>query len=294
MAIEDGTQQENSAPAGRRKRWGMAADGDKHLLYEEAVQTPETDLDIIEKIYRKKRGRAFRSLREDFCGTAVLACAWVSRRPENTAMGVDLHAPTLEWGRRNHVRRLGSAGERVNLVCGDVLSVHRPKVDVAVALNFSYQVFKDRETLGRYFRNVHRSLAPDGIFVLDSFGGTDAMGTIEEERANGAIIRADGRRVPRFVYIWEQAFFNPIDHRIVCKIHFRFPDGSEWRDAFVYDWRLWMLPELHELLRDAGFRAVEVYAEGWKDESEVPDGIFRRRRWFENEAGWLAYVVAIR
>ncbi len=270
----------------------MAADSDKHLLYEEAVQTPDADLDLIERIYRGKRGRAFRSLREDFCGTAALACAWVARRADNTAIGIDLHRPTLEWARRNHVRGLGDAAARVTLVCGDVRSSHRPAVDVAVALNYSYQVFKDRRTLERYFRNVHRSLAPGGIFVLDAFGGTDAMGTIEEKRANGAIIRSDGRRVPRFVYIWEQASFNPIDHRILCKIHFRFPDGSEWRNAFVYDWRLWTLPELHELLAEAGFHGVEVYTEGWKDDTEVPDGVYRRRRRFENDAGWLAYLVA--
>ena len=51
------------------------------------------------------------------------------------------------------------------------------------------------------------------------------------------------------------------------------------------------LPEMQELLLDAGFASTEVYVEGWDDEEDEADGIFRKRSYFENQAGWVAYVV---
>ena len=36
---------------------------------------------------------------------------------------------------------------------------------------------------------------------------------------------------------------------------------------------------------------VGVYVEGWDEETEEPDGIFRRRKKFDNEGSWIAYVV---
>ena len=70
-------------------------------------------------------------------------------------------------------------------------------------------------------------------------------------------------------------------------------DGSKLRRAFVYDWRLWTLPELQELMLEAGFKSTEVYTEGWDVGADDTDGIFRRRRYFENQEGWVAYVVGL-
>ena len=33
----------------------------------------------------------------------------------------------------------------------------------------------------------------------------------------------------------------------------------ELRDAFVYRWRLWSVPELRDAMMEAGFRSTEVY-----------------------------------
>ncbi|MDM7913964.1 MAG: hypothetical protein QUU85_01675 [Candidatus Eisenbacteria bacterium] len=107
-------------------------------------------------------------------------------------------------------------------------------------------------------------------------------------------VRPDGTKVPGFTYVWEQASFNPIDHHIRCYIHFRFPDGRKMERAFRYDWRFWTLPELQEILLEAGFRSAEVYLEGWDDEADEADGIYRRRKSFEEMAGWVAYVVGLR
>ena len=62
---------------------------DKHLLYSAAVQSSDADLDFFQRVYKKKNGSPLRNLREDFCGTALLACEFVSRHKENRAWGVD-------------------------------------------------------------------------------------------------------------------------------------------------------------------------------------------------------------
>lgn len=266
----------------------------RHLLYTAAVQSVETDLDFMQRVYRKERGgQRFRRLREDFCGTAALACEWVRRNPKNWAWGVDLDRATLDWGQTHYVPRLGRAARRLRFLCSDVLEVREPKVDVVVAQNFSYSVFKQREQLQQYFRRVRRSLLPGGMFFLDAFGGTESIIAISETRRIAVSTALDGSRVSAFTYVWEQARFNPIDHHIVCHIHFKLGGGIKLNRAFTYDWRLWTLPELRELLLDSGFEAAEVYVEGWDEKEEDTDGIYRRRTRFENDAGWVAYVIGL-
>lgn len=265
---------------------------DKHALYEAAVQCVEADADFIERVYRKRHGERPRILREDFCGTAALACEWVRRGPEREAWGLDLDGPTLDWGREHRLAPLGDDADRVHLVQADVLGCAEYPADVAVAMNFSFCIFRERHQLLRYFTEVRRSMRDGGMFALDIFGGTEAMQEWLEETPKPAETQADGRRVPRFTYVWEQAKFNPIDHEIVCHIHFRLKGGKKIRRAFTYHWRLWTIPEIRDLLAEAGFAGSEVYVEGWDEEAEDTDGIFRKRKRFENQEGWVAYVVA--
>lgn len=268
---------------------------DLHSLYEAAVQSVDADLDFIERVYRwHNGGERPRLLREDFCGTASLACSWAGRRRENRAWGVDLHPPTLEWGREHRLQPLGKAAERVELLCQDVRDPSPARVDAVAALNFSFCIFKERAELGGYFAKVHDALRPGGVLVLDLFGGTESCTELEEESEKEAVDEPDGRKVRPFTYVWEQARFNPIDHHILCHIHFRLRGGRTIRRAFTYDWRLWTLPELRDLLEEAGFDSSEVYAEGWDDESDESDGIFRRRKTFDNDGSWIAYVVGFK
>lgn len=271
-----------------------AATADKHVLYEASVQCVDADLDFFDRLSKRRRGRPFRMLKEDFCGTAALATEFVRRNPENRAWGVDLHKPTLDWGRRHNLSKLGDDVDRVTLFQADVMEVNEPKVEIVAALNFSYSVFKSRDVLRKYFKNVYDSLIPGGMFVLDAFGGTEAMEDNEEDRKIPASIGIDGVKIPGFTYVWDQARFNVITHEILCHIHFKFKDGTVMRRAFTYDWRLWTLPELQEIMREAGFSKADVYMEGWDDEEDEADGIFRRRTYFENMAGWVGYVVGTR
>lgn len=267
---------------------------DRHVLYEAAVQGVEYDLDLFQRIYRRHRGRGFTRLREDFCGTAALACAWARRRRDNEAWAVDIEREVLDWTREHRLPRLRSAAERVHLMRADVRATGTPKVDFVCAMNFSYWVFKRRRDLVDYFRSVRRSLRPGGVFACNAFGGTGAEKPLEERTRIPPSRSPQGDHVPAFTYVWQQVSFNPIDHHLVCDIHFRFRNGVVMKSAFHYDWRLWTLPEIEDAMREAGFRAVHFYIEGWDNQRDRPDDTYRLRKRFENQHGWLACVVGLR
>ena len=259
-----------------------ARNADRHWLYEQAVQNPETEVPFVRRVFRKEYGRKPRSLREDFCGTALLSAAWVQAHPEHTALGVDLDGPTLAWGRANNLEPLGEAAGRVTLVEADVRDVREPRCDVLMATNFSWWGLKTREELAGYFRNCRESLHDEGLLMLDCYGGPEAQQAQIEPRG------LDG-----FDYLWDQDRYNPITGETRCFIHFDFPDGSRLEKAFSYDWRLWTLPEVRDLLAECGFRKVVVYWEGTDKEGE-PNGVFKPSLTGDSAPAWVAYVLAFR
>lgn len=262
----------------------LAAEADRLDLYQRAVQQPEEDVRLFDRFFRREYGRRALDLREDFCGTAAVACAWVGSRRERTARAVDLDARVLAWGAvHNQLALQERARERLQLIQGDVRDIIGPRVDVVVAQNFSFCVFKTRPELLRYFRASHRALRREGILVLDVLGGslTQREGRVERRRERGG-----------FTYVWEQRRFDPITNRAVFAIHFTFGDGSEMRDAFTYDWRLWTIPEIRELLAEAGFGRTSVYWELDASPGRPGGGGWRRRESAPAEGVWLAMVVA--
>ncbi|CAN5341233.1 hypothetical protein BH24PSE2_BH24PSE2_12480 [soil metagenome] len=265
----------------KKRRPTMAERADRHDLYERSVQSVEDEVGFLEETYASIRGRKPRVLREDFCGTAGLACQWVRTNRLHRAIGVDIDGEVLEWGRERHVMQLSEKQrERVRLLCGDVLSARPERADLIVALNFSYWVFKTRARLRDYFKAARRGLGEDGLFILDIFGGTEAFDECEEKT-----------RYKGFTYVWDQARYDPITGDYLCHIHFRFPDGSSLEPAFSYEWRLWTLPEVRELLDEAGFRRSTVYWQG-EDEDGEASGEFSPVDRGEADPAWIAYVVA--
>ncbi len=259
-----------------------ARTSNKHWLYQQSVQNPAEEARFINRVFKKEYGRYPTFLREDFCGTAYLCTYWVASRRTNTALGIDLHGPTLAWGRRHNLQPLGAAAERVTLLQDDVRKVTKPRADVISAQNFSWWTFKTRRELTGYLRNAYHCLRVEGMLLLDLYGGPEAQITQLEEREQ------DG-----FTYVWDQDSFNPITHQIRCLIHFKFPDGSEKKRAFRYDWRLWSLPETRDLLQEIGFRKTIVYWEGCDAEGE-PSGVFRPSELGDLAPAWVAYIVAFR
>lgn len=266
----------------RRDHWESAETADRHDLYERSVQNSESEIDFVEDVWQDLRGRKASLLREDFCGTAQTSAEWLRRRESNRAIGVDLDAEVVAWGMRRNTERLSEEQmSRLDVRLENVLTVDTGPVETVLAMNFSYYLFKERASLREYFEAVHAALTDDGLFFLDSYGGSDSFTEMEEERD------LDG-----FTYVWDQHAYNPVNGHVLNKIHFHFPDDTKMKDAFVYDWRLWTLPEIQELLLEAGFARATVYWEGTDEESEEGDGEFTPTTEGEACAGWIAYIVA--
>lgn len=266
-----------------------ASNANIHDLYQLSVQNVEAEIDFIDETFQQIRGRDAITLREDFCGTGNTSAEWVRRRSTNRAIGLDIDQPTLDFGHENHVAKLDPEAEhRISLLNRNVLEPGEAiGLDCILAMNFSYWLFKTRDNLRNYFRAVRESLGPDGIFFLDHYGGSEAM---SETRESKKIDDGPGRV---FTYIWEQKRFNPITGDMECRIHFKFPDKTKIKDAFVYHWRLWSMPEIRELLSEAGFANVVVYWEGEDDEDEGEgNGEYEPTLEGTADPAFISYIVA--
>ena len=270
----------------KKKNKTLAEQYDKHTLYELSVQCSEAEIDFVDDTYKSLRNKRAKHLREDFCGTAQVCKEWIQRRKTNTAIGVDLDTDVIHWSRQNHLEALSAQQlKRISLIEDDVISVKTNAQDIILAMNFSYWLFTDRKTLKNYFINAKNGLKNDGMMILDIYGGYDAFREIEEQTE---IELDDGNS---FIYTWDQAHYDPISGMLECKIHFDFDDGSAIRNAFEYSWRLWTIPEIRELLAEAGFSETLIYWQGFDDNGDA-DGIFKQVDHGEAEAGWISYIVA--
>lgn len=262
----------------------MASTADKDELYERSVQEPEADIDFVVDTFRERFGRRPRLLAEDFCGTAAIATDWVRAHRDNHAWGIDIDPRPLASGERRHAASLSvKQRKRLQLIEGDVRTTKHPRVDAVLALNFSYFTFKTRKDLRKYFRAARKRLKAEGMLVLDIYGGPEAQRLCEETTENDS-----------FDYTWDQDEFNPIDHGMMCYIHFAFSDGSRLDKAFCYDWRLWTVPELREILEEAGFDHTEAHWEGTDEDSGEGDGIYQRSETADADEAWVSYVVGYR
>ena len=264
-----------------KPRHMTAKDADLLDLYERSVQDTEHEMDFITQVWTELRGRTCTQLREDFCGSSAVCRAWVQQSLDHHAVGIDLDGPTLDWARAKMAEELtDEQRSRVTLVQGNVLDTPAEKAQCLMATNFSYFIFKTRDALRTYFKAARNAIEEDGLFLLDAYGGSDSFLEMEEERD------CDG-----FTYIWDQHHYNPVNGDVINYIHYQFPDGTKLKKAFTYEWRLWTLPEIQELLIEAGFSAVYVYWEG-SDEDGDGNGEWSQVTKADADEGWVAYLVA--
>ena len=119
----------------------------------------------------------------------------------------------------------------------------------------------------------------------DMFGGPEAQEETKEKTKH---------KKHGFSYIWHQARFHPVTNFIRCHIHFHFKDGSKIKKAFTYEWRLWSIPEIRDLLLEAGFSEVEVYWEGTDKETGEGNGIYHKRDHAVDDPAWVVYIVGVK
>jgi SAM-dependent methyltransferase len=267
----------------------QAEQADLQTMYQYAVQAPETEVEFFEQTYEKLRGKKPLSMKEDFSGTCLLSVEWVKSDPQRTAVCVDICPDTLAWGKEHNIEPAGEeVASRMQIFQADVRDITEPKVDITCALNFSFCIFKTRDALRDYFAKARAGLKDDGMLILDMFGGTECLDILEEETEMDEVDAT---------YIWEHKKFNPITNEILCHIHFEFPDGSRMDKAFTYDWRLWSLPEIKELLEEAGYSKVRIYWEEFEEDEDDEDlmegtGEFFEASEVENQESWQVYIVA--
>ncbi len=270
------------------KKNSLAATADKYLCYQESVQSPEHEVEFFDQAFKEEFGRKPKTLREDFCGTYSICCEWVKLGRSRTAIGVDLDPAPLEWGTANNFSKLNKQQqERITILEQDVRKRNRPRVDVLAAQNFSFWIFKTREEVIEYFCTARANMAEQSVLVMDMMGG----GACYEEG------KVDKRRIKKgkngFRYFWEQESFNPVTSDCCFNISFKFNDGSKLKNAFTYRWRFWTIPEVREMLQEAGFSDSHVYFDKEDDDGE-DTGEWVRMEEYPSHSSWIAYVVAVR
>jgi hypothetical protein len=270
----------------KRKRKGLTAKtADKYALYLKSVQSPEYEVEFFDRVFRKQFGRPAELLREDFCGAAAVCAEWVQGKAKRRAIGVDLDPEPLAWGREHLLSKLKpEAAGRVKLIEGDVRDVGGAKADIISSQNFATNYFYTREDLRGYFEAARKHLKREGILVLDCMGGSETYEDDSEEETE----------FKGFTYVWDNDDFDPITHRCRYFIHFRFPDGTEIPRAFRYEWRLWSIPEIRQLLAEAGFKESWVYWESTDRKTGEGNGVYRRRESAEADPAWVCYIVGLK
>jgi len=258
-------------------------DFDKYWYYKASVQSPDTDAEFNFKTYERLRGKQPRTFTEDFCGTFAISCEMSKYNDNVSIIGVDLDPEPINYGRENYYTQLTPAQQkRINIIEANVLDKDLPKTDMICAQNFSYMIFKERNLLKEYFQNAYNRLENDGIFVVDCFGGSDCQEANEHETEHD-----------KFSYYWDQDGFNPINHHAMFYIHFKRKGEKRREKVFTYDWRLWTIPEIRDLMTDVGFKRTEVLWEGTDDDGEG-NGEFTPTEMGEECESWVAYIVGMK
>ena len=242
-------------PVDRTLRW-RGREWDPWELYELSVQCPPIEAAFLRALHRGDP----RVLGEDFAGAAGVSRAWVRLDAGFEAVATDRDAAPLRVAVRLLTERAPEATPRLTVRERDVLEVG-DRADVIAGLNFAACELHERKRLVTYFRHVLYRLNAGGVAVFDTYGGADAMAPGVSRQQ----IDVDGGVL---VYLWEQVSADAATGRVRNAIHYEAPlgdgdhhaVGARLDEAFVYDWRLWSVPELRDAMRDAGFRSTEVHA----------------------------------
>jgi SAM-dependent methyltransferase len=263
-----------------RKSARASASFDKYYYYSESVQSPATDAAFLKNVYRELCRKDALVLREDFCGTFLLCEEWIKLSKKHQAYGLDLDTEPLNYGLKRLKSEPQDSKDRIHILKMNVMNPRAPQADIIVAMNFSYFIFKKREELLQYFKNAKATLKPGGVFIVDIFGGSACHGANEE------MIRHKG-----FKYFWDQKNFDPISGFAEFGIHFQLTGQRKRKNQFTYDWRMWSLPEIRDLMAEAGFKKTHAYWEGTTRKG-TGNGKFKRAEKGEECQAWVAYVAA--
>ena len=244
---------------------------------------------MFNTVYGEAFEHAPSALREDFCGTFLIGCEWVKQGPERRAIVLDIDPEPLRYGRRVHLSRLAPAARRrVEVRRCDVRSITSPRVHLICAMNFSFYAFKRSEDLLRYFQACYHSLGPRGVLIVDVVGGPAFHRAPHCEQRSYRYTRGVKADYPWFTYFWHHKHFDSRRREGVYAIDFKPADGPRYRDVFIYDWRVWSLPEIRAAMHRAGFETALTYTQS------DADGCCRRIGRDPRDECWICYVAGLK
>lgn len=254
---------------------------DKYDLYELCAQAPARDARFLRAIHAGSP----RVLGEDFSGGGAIARQWVALFPGARAVAVDLDPEPLERLKKT---------KGITIVCDDVRNAAN-KADLIADLNFSICELHARRDLVGYLRHARSRLRSRGAFVCDIYGGSDSFytGTIKQRKLGPAGEKITYEWEQRHADPLTARVVNAMHFKVsppkptkpntagrasrppskplqrASRSSSPPPPSANpvetasrpysLRDAFVYHWRLWTVPELREALLEAGFAVTEVY-----------------------------------
>ncbi len=266
-------------------------------LYELCVQAPELQARFVRGLHGGEGRRRATVLGEDFAGPAAIARAWVRLDDANSAIVTDRDAEPLAHAKRRAKGEFGAAGARRiewrrRDVLRPLLKSMRAEVDAIAAFNFAVCELHERDSLVAYLSTCRARLKKRGVFACDLYLGASAWVAGVERKRLRMPREIGGGSV---LYEWEQVSADPMTGRVRNAIHFEIGGArvgggrraggakvslspalsqgerelrqalslrgrKQMRNAFVYDWRLWNIPELRDAMRDAGFASSAVHA----------------------------------
>ncbi|MCB0310585.1 MAG: hypothetical protein KDD42_05090 [Bdellovibrionales bacterium] len=295
MARKDSKSRIAAASSKLRKRSEKKLGVDlKYKLYEASVQDPPEQTACVARFYNEIFDSEARVVREDFCGTFYFSCEWVKRNSRNQAICLDINEEPLGYGFRKHFKQLSSEEQtRITVLNQNVMEPTDLPCDIIVAGNFSFYTLKERVYLKKYLEASYSSLAQNGILVLEMVGGAGFEETPQKEQRSYRYEKGAKKGEKWFTYQWEQRSFNPVARNGLYYINFKMSDGTLYKEAFEYDWRVWTVPEVRDCVAEAGFDSSVVY---WDDQEDDDDSseAYHVRESADNDNTWLCYVVAIK
>lgn len=261
------------------EKFEMSLD-EKYNLYKLSVYNPgKIDIEGIKKLFIDLKTRNPSTFREDFCGVFDLSMEWVNSSVYHKATAIDLDNEPTEWSKGEHKYKQMSSNRqnRLTIINDDCrhVDIAPDSIDIAFAGNWSQQILKTRNDMIAYCKNVYDSLSEDGILMID---GITALGFPYEGEAESRVYKYNGCY---YKYIFEQDPVDPFTHLGQCKIHFI--KDNKIATPFHYPWRSWMLPEMTDILKDAGFKAVRMFA--YVDDDDLEEA-FENMQWEGREGGY--------
>lgn len=269
----------------------------KFWMYENSVQNPGWQLQSLPRLHKKLIKKEINDLREDFCGSGLLSAEWVRRSAQNTAVGLDLDPEAIEYAERVHLDGLKPVQKRrLKYLNQNVLKPTSRKFDSIFANNYSFFDFHERLDLLKYFKSAYVSLKSQGTLFLETAGGSGFLKPANDRFSKKLNHPKFGRI--QLDWVWQQQDYDPITSINDYSLHYRVVrkklkldrDFNQWKnDVFRYNWRVWSIREIRELLLYAGFQSTVVF---WP--VDLDSEKFEIRDWAENYESWVAYVVGVK